>query len=90
MVRYFFVVPQDLPDGTSSEPQRKALEAWLVQQAGGYTRLGPCRGGWQNGRDLIEEDSIAYFVVGPDGLRSQIEQRIVRQFKQRQALVVQW
>lgn len=88
--RYFFTVPQRLPDGGTSGPQRKALDAWLVRQAGGYTRIGPCQGGWHNGRDLIEEDNIAYFVVGPTGLKPQIERIITERFKQRQAFVVCW
>ncbi len=89
-VRYFFVVPQWLPDGRGTGPQRKSLEGWLADKAGGYTQIGPARGGWRHGRDLIEEDSIAYFVVGPAGLKPQLERIIVEQFGQRQAFVVQW
>ncbi|MBN1347518.1 MAG: hypothetical protein JXQ73_32810 [Phycisphaerae bacterium] len=88
--RYFFVVPQWLPGGASSKPQREALEQWLVQRAGGFTRIGPVRGGWHDGKDLIEEDSIAYFVVGPVGLKPVIETRVLGEFKQRKAFVVQW
>ncbi len=88
--RYFFTVPQRLPDGKTSGPEQEALEAWLIRQAGGYTRIGPCQGGWHNGRDLIEEDNIAYFVVGPTGLKPQIEQIVTERFKQRQAFVVCW
>ena len=89
-VRYFFVVPQWLPDGTMTTAQRKSLEVWLVQRASGYTRIGPCRGGWHDGRDLIEEDNLAYFLVGPDGLEPEIRRRIVDQFEQRRAFVVKW
>jgi hypothetical protein len=90
VARYFFVVPQWLPNGESTGPQRQVLEKWLVERAGGFTRLGPARGGWQHGKDLIEEDAIAYFVVGPDGLRGEIEKTILERFRQRQAFVVQW
>ena len=88
--RYFFVVPQWLPDGTMTTAQRKSLEAWLVRRASGYTRIGPCRGGWHDGRDLIEEDNIAYFLVGPADLEPEIRRRIVDQFEQRRAFVVKW
>jgi hypothetical protein len=90
LVRYFFVVPQTLPDGGSSAPQCKALEAWLARTAGGYTRLGPCKGGWLHGGEIVEEDNIAYFVVGPDGLEPRIKRIIIEQFQQRRAFVTQW
>jgi hypothetical protein len=89
-VRYFFVVPQDLPGGGSSAAQCKALEIWLARKAGGYTRLGPCKGGWMDGGRLAEEDNIAYLVFGPVGLKPQIERIIIEQFQQREALVAQW
>jgi hypothetical protein len=90
IVRYFFVVPRTLPAGGPSTLPQKNLETWLIQNASGYTRLGACHGGWHDGHDLIEEDNVAYFIVGPDGLKPRIEKIIVEQFKQRQAFVVQW
>ncbi len=88
--RYFFVVPQYLPDGRATNRLRDRLEKWLVAEAGGYTRVGPCRGGWHNGKDLIEQDNTAYFVVGPAKLKPEIEQWITRWFDQQQAFVVAW
>lgn len=90
MTRYFFVVPQYLPDGKTTNRLQRRLERWLVAEAGGYTRIGPCHGGWTNGKDLIEEDSVAYFLVGPVRMKPEIEQWIAQRFQQKATFVVAW
>lgn len=92
--RLFFVVPTRLPDGSPADNQRAALEAWLIDRAGGYTELGPVRGGWKadDGR-VVVEDNVAYLVSideDADDFAEEIEARIVDQFDQEEAYVEQW
>jgi len=92
--RTFFVVPAKLPNGAPADTQRAALEAWLIDRAGGYTELGPVRGGWKadDGR-VVVEDNVAYLVTideDADEFAEELEARIVEDFDQEEAYVEQW
>ncbi len=87
---YFIVVPLELPNGSPTDTQRKSLERWMADRAGGYTRLGPCHGGWRDGDRIVEEDHVAYFLRGPAGLKPELERIITEEFQQREPFVVPW
>jgi len=62
----------------------------LIEQAGGFTELGPCRGAWFDGQRVVEEPNVAYFVVGPASLKPKLEALLRRRFRQREPFVVAW
>lgn len=93
-VRTFFVVPARLPNGKPSDTQRAALEAWLIDRAGGFTNLGTVAGSWKddNGK-VVSEDNVAYLVTideDTDDFAEELEARIVGDFDQEEAYVEQW
>lgn len=92
--RAFFVIPQELPGGESSEPQRVELEQWLAQRAGGFTRLGAAEGAWLDpqGR-VVTETNHAYLVSvkeDPRAFERELRTRILRDFRQQEAYVERW
>ena len=92
--RTFFVVPTKLPNGAPADAQRTALEAWLVERAGGYTCLGPVVGAWRDGAgSVVTEDNVAYLVtIDEDAgeFAEEVEERIIDSFEQEEAYVEQW
>lgn len=92
--RAFFVVPMKLPSGQPSDAQRAALEAWLVDRAGGFTRFGAVKGAWKAGDgQIVAEDNVAYLVSMDDedeGFAKELRQRIEEDFDQEEAYVQQW
>jgi hypothetical protein len=92
--RTFFVVPAKLPNGQPSDAQRAALEAWLVERAGGFTNMGTVAGAWKadDGR-VVSEDNVAYLVSIDDDAEDfaeELEDRIEQDFNQEEAYVEQW
>lgn len=93
--RTFFVVPTHLPDGSPSDEQVEQLEAWLIEEAGGYTRLGTGTGGWKSptGEVIVEENHI--YIVGiysgdPGEFADSLNSYIVENFNQQEAWIEQW
>lgn len=84
VVAHFFLVPARLPDGRDAAPRLAALEDWLAESFGGYTRLGPARGGWKNERGQVETaDNLAYLVSFSRDVSGEIAARIGRDFGER-------
>lgn len=84
VVAHLFLVPARLPDGADAAPRLAGLEAWLAEAFGGYTRLGPARGGWKNERGVIETaDNLAYLVTFSRDVSGEIAGRIARDFGER-------
>lgn len=92
--RYLFVVPEQLPDGTDSTPQRTQLEGWLVQRAGGFTEIEGVRGGWlAPGGETVTESNRLYLVTVPSGkkrFREELRQQIIGDLKQEEAWIERW
>lgn len=60
---HLFTVPTDHVDGGDAALKLPALETWLVQSFGGYTRLGAGDGGWKNEQGQTETQANAVFLV---------------------------
>ncbi|NLW51332.1 MAG: hypothetical protein GXY85_10920 [Candidatus Brocadiaceae bacterium] len=77
-------LPQLLPDGTSSAPQRDALLAELAGLAGGYTLIPDVMGGWvppgQTG--VLQEVNDLLLLVGPPEAAYLLHTRLREDFQQ--------
>lgn len=84
VVAHVFLVPARLPDGGDAASRLADLEAWLAEAYGGYTRLGPARGGWKNERGQVETaDNVAYLVSFSRDVSGDIAARLTRDFGER-------
>lgn len=92
--RTYFVVPKTLPNGQPSDTQRAALEAWLVDRAGGFTNMGIVAGAWKDDDGkVVREDNVAYLVSIDDDAEDfaeELAERIEKDFDQEEAYVEQW
>ncbi len=93
--RLLFVVPDTLPDGTPATEARAALEVYLAETAGGYTRLDEVTGGWMSPAGVVVTEPNDLYLVSPGGadpaeLRAEIERRILEDFDQQAAYIERW
>jgi len=92
--RYLFVVPEQLPSGAPSDPQRAELEGWLVERAGGFTEIEGVRGGWRapDGSVVTEGNRLYLVTVGehPRRFRSEVRARVIEDFDQQEAYIERW
>ena len=78
---HLFTVPTSLPEGGDVAAQTTALQAWLAETFGGYTRFGPGEGGWKNESAAIEtEANVTYIVTAPRDVSKDIAARLARDF----------
>lgn len=92
--RVLFVVPQALPDGRPAAVQQAAFESWLVENAGGFTRLDQAEGAWMGpDRRIVREKNHLYLVTFPAGRRgfeAELDRRIREDFQQQESWVQKW
>jgi hypothetical protein len=88
---YEFIVPQQMPDGTSTAEEREPFEEWLVDEAGGFTRLDAVEGAWRSPEGtVVREPNHLYLVTVPPGnsaFEGELRARIVEDFDQQEAWV---
>ena len=78
---HLFVVPAALADGASALAAAAALETWLAETYGGYTRLGAGVGGWKNEVGQIETEANAiYLTTAPRDVSKDIAARLAGDF----------
>ena len=74
---HLFVVPAALADGSSALAAVAALEAWLAETYGGFTRLGAGVGGWKNETGQVETEANAvYLTTAPRDVSKDIAARL--------------
>ena len=78
---HLFVVPAALADGSSALAAVAALEAWLAETYGGFTRLGAGVGGWKNETGQVETEANAvYLTTAPRDVSKDIAARLAGDF----------
>jgi hypothetical protein len=93
--RTMFTVPMAFPDGTPTDAEVEDFERWLVDRAGGFTRITPARGGWMSpAGEVIVEDNHLYVVSisdgQPDAFRDDVERQVIDTFRQQEAWIERW
>ncbi|MUM76072.1 hypothetical protein GKC30_00310 [Pseudodesulfovibrio sp. F-1] len=87
---HFTVIPAVMPDGSDPGPALVEFRAELIRLAGGYTELGPSRGGKMHPEGIVHEENIA-FVVGADrDLSGQIKTLTRRLFGEANVFILAW
>ncbi|MCC5874713.1 MAG: hypothetical protein JJU11_00710 [Candidatus Sumerlaeia bacterium] len=80
--RTFFMVPRHVPDGSLTDKQvagLKAWENWLIEERGGYERLGSEIKGWETA-DMgphFDEDRT-YIIVMHDGDKDVFHESLIK------------
>ncbi|HCR14312.1 hypothetical protein [Solidesulfovibrio sp.] len=86
---HLFTVPTDLPGGGDAAAKLPALEAWLSESYGGYTRLGAGDGGWKNEQGQLEtQGNIIYLVTASRDFSKDIAARLAADFGERMPYVL--
>lgn len=60
---YEIQIPVRTNDGKGYGPQRYAFEKWLLQYAGGYSRLPDIAGAWLDAGKVYAEAMVPYHVA---------------------------
>lgn len=88
---YFFVVPDKLPDGSSSATEIQALKKFLVDTAGGYSGQGESEGGWKNLEGNVEtEINFSFFVSCPKDISKELADFVSKHFSQPEPYIITW
>lgn len=87
---YLILIPAESTGVADWPAAKQRFEKLLLDEAGGFTELGRCRGTWRHDGRVLTEDNIAYFVVGPPSLAERARELISTRFQQRQPFVVAW
>jgi hypothetical protein len=88
---HFFVVPESVKEGKKLADELAELREKLVSLAGGYTELGPSKGGSKepDGR-LDTESNIAFIVSAPRNITADLEEYISRHFATKHPFILVW
>ena len=78
---HLFAVPAEAPGDGNGSQRITALEAWLTDTFGGFTRLGRGLGGWKNETGQVEtEANTLYLATAPRDFSKEIAVRLEHDF----------
>jgi len=87
---HFTVVPAVLPDGSDPGPALVEFRTELIRLAGGYTELGPSRGGKMHPEGLVHEENIAFLIGADRDLSDQLKALTKRLFHEVNVFILAW
>ncbi|WP_285907920.1 hypothetical protein [Pseudodesulfovibrio pelocollis] len=87
---HFTVVPAVMPDGSDPGPALVEFRAEVARLAGGYTELGPSRGGAIHSGVVVHEESIAFLIGADRDLSAQIKALVRRLFGDANVFILAW
>ena len=88
---HFFVVPAAVKSGKNLSEELTTLRQKLVSLAGGYTELGPSRGGSKGPNGEVEtEDNYSFLVAAPKNITAELKKYIPEHFATEHPFVLVW
>lgn len=87
---HFTVVPAVMPDGSDPGPALVEFRAELVRLAGGYTELGPSKGGAMHPEGVVHEENIAFLIGAERDLSGQLKALVKRLFGEANVFILTW
>lgn len=87
---HFTVVPAVLPDGSDPGPALVEFRAEVARLAGGYTELGPSRGGAMHAGAVVHEENIAFLIGADRDLSVELKALVRRLFGEANVFILAW
>lgn len=89
-VVHFVVVPQTLASGYDSAPVVLEFKKAVIELAGGFTELGPSRGG-SVGDGMVKHEQNISFVIGADrDISMELQELADRLFDGKGVFIMSW
>jgi len=87
---HFTVVPKTMPDGSDAGPALLSFKAEVIKLAGGYTELGPTRGGSLHPDGVHDQDNITFIIGAKKDISKDLKDMSKRIFKDDGAFILVW
>jgi hypothetical protein len=87
---HFTVVPAVLPDGSDPGPALVEFRAEVARLAGGYTELGPSKGGAMHAGVVVHEENIAFLIGADRDLSVELKALVRRLFGEANVFILAW
>lgn len=87
---HMVVVPDTLPDGSTSMDVIDGFESEVMKLAGGFTQLGPSQGSELVKGEEVYQDNITYLIGADKDITEQLHALTARFFGQPGAFIMSW
>lgn len=87
---HFTVVPATMPDGSDAGPALEQFKAEVIKLAGGFTELGPSRGGSLHPDGVHHSNNIAFLIGADRDLSAELKALTLRLFGETSVFILVW
>ncbi|QGY41636.1 hypothetical protein GM415_16410 [Pseudodesulfovibrio cashew] len=89
-VVHFVVIGKVLPDGSDSAPLMDEFKLEVLKLAGGFTELGPTRGGSLHDNVVRSEENVSFIIGAKKDISVELKALTDRLFKDGGAFIMSW
>ncbi len=87
---HFTVVSKTMPDGSDSGPAVLKFKEEVIKLAGGFTELGPTRGGSLHPDGVHQQDNLSFIIGADKDISKDLKKMTQRLFKGDGAFILVW
>lgn len=87
---HFTVVPATMPDGSDAGPALEQFKAEVIKLAGGFTELGPSRGGSLHPDGVHHSNNIAFLIGADKDISAELKALTLRLFGETSVFILVW
>ncbi len=87
---HYTILPQKLNDGSDSWPLVMEFKTEVIKLAGGFTELGPSRGGSLHPDSVHHEENISFLVAADKDVSAELKKIIQKLFNDEKVFILVW
>ncbi|WP_319466136.1 hypothetical protein [uncultured Pseudodesulfovibrio sp.] len=87
---HFTVLPQKMPSGADSWPVVMEFKTKVMELAGGFTELGPSRGGSLHPDSVHHEENLSFLIAADRDISADLKKLITSYFNKENAFILVW
>ena len=87
---HFVVVPAVMPDGADASPMIMEFKKEVIAMAGGYTELGPSKGGAVEDGVLVQQENVSFVIGAKKDISKELKALSEKLFKGKGAFILAW